>query len=115
MHKLLGYLAVLGTVIFIESAHAGTDASSCPPGVLIADLKKMCDTPVDSKLEWKNEEWTVTSNSCNDSKKLIPPIGTRLYVAQVFNDILECNYSIYIRGTSKFTIILSTPFTGMEK
>lgn len=78
----------------------------CPHIIRIADLRRILETPEQSKVHWKDGDWTVVSKggSLQSTRGLYcEPLAVRLgesTVKQLFKDkadieILECMYDVY--------------------
>lgn len=116
MHRLLGYLAVFGTIFSIDSVHARSGASECPTSMSIDDLLRIAAKPAKSTVEWRNALWTLYSKGGD-----FPPIGTTNYIIRMENPrndsgLLKCDFRItsHIPRTNAL-ITLSIAYTGMKK
>ncbi len=108
MHKSLGYLTALGTVFFVNSAHAEC-ASSCEHGLSTTVLKKIAETGKGTTVEWKGQQWTVDYPGAH-LHQLQPPILNRLFRGENDNDRLVCHYDVFSKTHAIGRVVISIQF-----
>ncbi|MBX9804591.1 MAG: hypothetical protein K2Y18_02430 [Alphaproteobacteria bacterium] len=89
MHKSLGYLAALGSVLFIDSAHANC-ATSCESALSTTTIKKITEAHRGSTVEWKGQQWNVEDPTGFPTL----PTRNRLFLGENKNDRLVCYYDV---------------------
>lgn len=110
MHKSLGYLAALGTALFIDSANARSGAASCPQVMSIPALKEIIKAKLNSKVTWADTSWTLVMNPFASGELPSNVTTTQLWNARNNNGTLECYYEFV--GTGYSLLELTASYTG---